>query len=121
MGTIGRTIVIHGEVSSGEDLVIEGHVHGQIQVPTATLTIGPQGYVENEVRAARVRIHGAAKGIVAASERIELGPAASVTGTLSANQVVMADGARFKGCIDMGRRTIAAKVAQYKAEQARAR
>ena len=55
------------------------------------------------------------QGSISAGQRIELTPSAVVTGDLSATQVVIADGAQFNGRVDMGRRTIAAKVAQYKA------
>ena len=120
MATIGTSIIITGEVTSDEDLVVDGRIHGEVNVPTATLTIGPQGYIEKDVRGARIRIHGAVKGMVIATERIELASSAAVIGSLSANQVVMADGAQFKGRIDMDRRSIAARVAQFKADQARA-
>jgi cytoskeletal protein CcmA (bactofilin family) len=59
---------------------------------------------------------GTVNGNVAATERIELGESANVTGSLSADRVVLVEGARFNGRIDMDRRTITTKVAQYKAE-----
>ena len=67
------------------------------------------------IRAARVVVQGTVNGSISAGERIELAPSARVTGDLSATQVVIADGAQFNGRVDMARRTIAAKVAQYKA------
>jgi cytoskeletal protein CcmA (bactofilin family) len=112
MTSIGQSIVIQGDVSSEEDLRIEGRVHGQIAARTGTLTIGPSARIEADVRGARVRIEGAVQGNISATERIELGTSAQVTGSLSANVVVLADGARFNGHIDMGQRTIAAAVAR---------
>ena len=115
MTTIGHSVNITGDISSGEDLQIDGHVRGRVLVKDATLVIGAQADINAEVRGKRVRVHGTVKGTITASERIELSPTAIVVGNLSADQVVMADGARFQGRIDMAARTIAAKVAQYKA------
>ncbi len=117
MTTIGPSLSIQGEISCDEDLVIEGRVGGQILMRNATLTIGAQARVEADVRGARVQILGAIQGNIAATERIELAPTAAVVGDLSANRIVVVEGATFNGRIDMDKRTIAAKVAQHKASQ----
>jgi len=117
MTTIGPALSINGEISSDEDLVIEGRVGGQIMIRNATLTIGKEARVEADVRGARVQVLGAIQGNIAATERIELAPTAAVLGDLSADRVVVFEGATFNGRIDMDKRTIAAKVAQYKAGQ----
>lgn len=117
MATIGASVIIQGDISSREDLQIDGRVQGHILTREAALTIGPSATIEADVRAARVTVLGAVQGHISASERIELGISAVVNGTLSANVVVLADGARFNGRIDMDRRTIAAKVAQYRESQ----
>ena len=117
MASIGRSVVITGEITSDEDLQIDGQIRGQIHLrETAALTIGPEAQVEADLRGARITVLGTVNGNIAASERIELGASANVTGNLSANHVVLVDGTRFQGRIDMDRRTIAAKVAQYKTE-----
>ena len=118
MTTIGQSLVITGELTSDEDLVIDGRVAGPVTIRRGTLTVAEHAQLESDVRGVRVVVRGRVHGNISASERIELHPSASVSGTLSANQVVIADGASFKGGIDMGQRTIAAKVAQYKATQA---
>jgi len=118
MTTIGRSLVITGEVTSQEDVLIEGRVNGQVLLRDATVTVGEESHLEADVRAARVVIRGSVHGSISASERIELGATAKVEGSLSANRVVITDGAQFNGGIDMDRRTIASKVAQFKAEQA---
>jgi cytoskeletal protein CcmA (bactofilin family) len=117
MTTIGTSLVITGDLSSDEDLTIHGRVHGTVSVRAGTLTIGEQAQMRSDVRGARVVVKGAVDGSIAATERIELHPSAVVSGSLSANHVVIADAATFNGRIDMDRRTIAAKVAQYKADQ----
>ena len=117
MTTIGRSIVITGELASEEDILLEGRVRGQVIVRNALLTLGEQARVEADIRGAKVLVKGAVQGSIAATARIELSPTASVSGSLSANQVVIADGATFNGRVDMDQRTIAAKIAQYKATQ----
>jgi cytoskeletal protein CcmA (bactofilin family) len=120
MTNIGPAIRIDGELSSDESLRIDGQVTGQINLREAELTVGQSARVEADVRGARVLVLGAVMGNIAATERIELGATANVTGNLSANKVVIVEGARFTGKVDMDKRTIAAKVAQFKSEQATA-
>jgi cytoskeletal protein CcmA (bactofilin family) len=115
MTSIGATIVITGELTSREDVTVDGRVDGQLLVRDAAVTIGERAQVQATIRGARVVIRGLVIGAVSASERIELTSTATVTGSLSANRVVIADGAQFNGPIDMDQRTIAARVAQYKA------
>ncbi len=115
--TIGPSVSIQGDLTSDEDLIVDGHVRGQIRLHNAELTIGPTARIEADVTGPRVVVLGTLTGHVAAGERIVLGGASRVTGSLSANLIVIDDGARFNGHIDMNRRTIAAKVAQYKQGQ----
>jgi cytoskeletal protein CcmA (bactofilin family) len=115
MTTIGHSITINGEVSSDETLRVDGNVRGQIHMREAELTIGQSARVEAEVRATRVLVLGTVKGNIAASSRIELGASSNVTGDITADVVVLVEGARFHGRVDMDRRTIAARVAQYRA------
>lgn len=117
MTHIGPGIVINGELSSDESLRVDGHVKGHILLRDAELTIGQAARIEADVRSVRVLVLGTVIGNIAATERIELGVTASVTGNLSANKVVIAEGAQFNGGVDMDKRTIAAKVAAFKAEQ----
>jgi cytoskeletal protein CcmA (bactofilin family) len=117
MTTIGPSVVFSGQLTSEEDLFIQGQIEGHVLVREGTLTVGDRGRVAADVRGTRVLVHGHVEGAIVASERIELTPGATVDGSLSANRVVIADGARFNGRIDMDQRTIAARVAQYKAAQ----
>ena len=118
MTNIGPGVIIDGELICNESLRLDGRVRGDIVMRDADLTIGQSANVEADIRGLRVLILGTVNGNVTASERIELGASANVTGGLSANKVVIIEGARFTGRVDMDRRTIAAKIAQYKAEQA---
>jgi cytoskeletal protein CcmA (bactofilin family) len=119
MTRIGPSIEINGEVTSEEDLRVEGCVTGRVLVRNAALVVGRSGRIEADVRGARVTIEGNVRGPVTATERIELSPTASVSGSLSADRVVVVDGARFNGRIDMDRRTIAARLEHYRGAQTR--
>jgi cytoskeletal protein CcmA (bactofilin family) len=114
MNTIGRTLLVTGEITSDEDLTIDGTVDGRVTVRQATLTIGPDASIEGDVRGERVIIAGRVRGGVYAAVQIEVRASADVRGNLSSNQVVLVDGAQFNGGIDMAQRTIAARVAQFK-------
>jgi cytoskeletal protein CcmA (bactofilin family) len=118
MITIGRHVAVDGEVSCDEDLTIEGSVQGFVHVRAGTLVVAPHADVRADLRATRVVVLGHVEGAISAAERIELASTASVDGAISATQIVLAEGARFNGTIDMSRRTIAARVAEYRAVHA---
>jgi cytoskeletal protein CcmA (bactofilin family) len=115
MSTIGASAAFSGELTSDEDLTIEGQFDGQILVRNAVVTVAASARVRADIRGLRVFVRGTVKGSIAATERIELATGAHVEGSLSANTIVIADGARFNGHVDMGHRTIAARVSQYRA------
>lgn len=115
MTVIGRSLVITGEVSSHDDLAIAGTVHGLVSARGASVIVERTGRVEGDVSAARIVVHGVVRGSIAAARRIALAATCSVEGSLSADLIAIEEGARFNGHLDMGRRTIAAKVAEYRA------
>jgi cytoskeletal protein CcmA (bactofilin family) len=118
MTTIGASTAFSGELTSDDDLSIEGQFDGHIHVRNAVLTIAASGRVTADIRGVRVFVRGTVNGSIVASERIELASGADVNGSLSANRVVIADGARFNGHIDMNQRTIAVRLSRYKAAHA---
>ena len=115
MMTIGPHLTVSGELSADEDLTVEGVVEGFVSVRQGTLTIEPPARIQADVRAARVIVRGYVHGAIAASERIELAASARMDGSLSAPLITIVEGARFNGAIDMSHRTIAARVAEYRA------
>ena len=117
MTHIGPSITFDGMLTCTDSLRLDGQVSGDIVMRDAELTIGQSAQVDADIRGLRVLILGTVNGNVTATERIELGASANVTGGLSANRVVIVDGARFTGRVDMDRRTIAAKIAHYKETQ----
>ena len=103
MTSIGPSVHIVGEVRSDDDLLIEGRIEGRIYVGQAALTIGPHSRIDADIGGKIVTIRGDVRGTIAAVERISIAASASVTGTLTANHVIIADGAQVTGRIDMNR------------------
>jgi cytoskeletal protein CcmA (bactofilin family) len=122
---IGKSVVIKGELSGSEDLTIEGHVEGKIELRQNVLTIGPNGKIKAQVFAKAVIILGEVTGNVTASEKVDIRDNGSVDGDIAAPRVAIAEGAHFRGSIDMQRGGVAAKPegkpeakAETKAQQA---
>lgn len=97
---IGSTIVINGEFKSQEDVSIRGKIQGRIET-SADLFVEDGGTVEAEVKTRNIDIRGTVVGNVTASDRFELHPDGSLTGDIRAPRVVVADGGRYKGRVDM--------------------
>ena len=116
LNTLGPSVHIVGELRSDEDLLIEGRVEGTIHIEDAVLTIGSPATIQADIRGSTINVRGTVRGTISAAERIEIAASASVNGSLTANHVIIAEGATFNGRIDMGRRGIAAVVARYRAE-----
>ena len=98
---IGKSVVIKGELNGSEDLTIEGHVEGRIELRDHVLTIGPNGKIKAELFAKAVVVLGEVIGNVSASERVDIRENGSVEGDITAPRVAIAEGAHFRGSIDM--------------------
>ena len=98
---IGKSVVIKGELNGSEDLTIEGHVEGTIQLKEHVLTIGPNGRIKAQVYAKSVIVLGEVTGNVTASEKVDIRDNGSVDGDIAAPRVAIAEGAHFRGSIDM--------------------
>lgn len=104
MTTIGASLIINGEITSNEDVTIQGQVLGTISMKEGALLIAQTANVKADTQATRLTIHGTFAGDIAASERVELSSTANVEGTLLAPAMVMQDGAVFNGSIEIARR-----------------
>lgn len=100
--TIGSAITIKGEVSGDEDLLIQGRVDGSIDLEEHTVTVGSDGRVTASITARVVTVEGRVDGDIQARERIVLRSSSQVEGDIAAPRVVLEDGARFRGGVDMG-------------------
>ena len=105
---IGKSVIIKGDLSGSEDLTIEGQVEGKIELRQNVLTIGAHGKIKAQVFAKIVIVQGDVQGNVSATERIDIRENGSVDGDLSSPRIAIADGAHFRGSIDMQRAAKAA-------------
>ncbi len=100
---IGSRIRIQGELLGDEDVLVEGRVEGRVEV-SKDFRVGLSGVVLAEVAAATVAIAGHVVGNVRAAERVELLPTGTLEGDIHAPRIVIGEGARFTGRIDMSGR-----------------
>jgi cytoskeletal protein CcmA (bactofilin family) len=102
---IGKSVVIKGELNGSEDLTIEGQVEGTIQLRDHILTIGPNGKIKAQVFAKAVVVLGEVTGNVTASEKVDIRDNGSVDGDIISPRVAIAEGAHFRGSVDMQRKS----------------
>ena len=102
VSVIGPTLEFKGELQADEDLVIEGQVEGTIAHHKKRLTIGKQGRVRADIDANSVIVEGQLVGDIHGVEVVSLASGADVTGNIFCRRIVIEDGARFNGRIDMG-------------------
>ena len=101
---IGKSVVIKGELNGSEDLTIEGQVEGTIQLKEHVLTIGPNGKIKAQVFAKAVIVLGEVNGNVTATEKVDIRDGGSVDGDIVSPRVAIAEGAHFRGSVDMQRK-----------------
>ena len=97
---IGSSIVIAGEISGDEDLVIQGTVKGKIALKQSLFVEGT-GTVEADIQTQNVEIAGAVTGNITATDKVELKANCRMVGDIKAPRILIADGASFKGNVDM--------------------
>jgi len=102
---IGKSVFIKGELTGDEDLTIEGRVEGKIDLREHNLIIGPNGKITAEVFAKSITVMGSIVGNISTSGLLEIKASGSVVGDLSSPRISVADGAYFKGSIDMKKST----------------
>src|SRR5215472_6573122 len=100
---LGPSLKMMGEITGSEDLVIDGFFEGIVQLDDRSLIVGTTGNVTADIIAGEVVVYGSVKGNVHAKNRIEIKKDGSVTGDLTTPQILIEDGAFFKGSIEIGR------------------
>ncbi len=101
---IGKSVVIKGELNGSEDLTIEGQVEGKIELKDHVLTIGANGKIKAQVFAKAVIVLGEVNGNVTATEKVDIRDGGSVDGDIVSPRVAIAEGAHFRGTVDMQRK-----------------
>ncbi len=100
---IGPSIHVKGELIGAEDLVVEGKVEGVVRLKEHHLIVGKSAEIDATLEAKSIRIEGTVRGDVIATERVELASGSSLMGDIISPRMMIADGARFKGNVDMDR------------------
>jgi cytoskeletal protein CcmA (bactofilin family) len=98
--TIGKSLIVKGEVSGSESLYIDGKVEGAINLPGNRVTIGRNGQVAANIAAREIVVLGKVRGNCQAADRIDIRAEGSLTGDVVAARISIEDGAFFKGGID---------------------
>src|SRR5579859_2979832 len=99
--SIGKSLVIKGEVSGSESLYIDGRVEGSINLAGNRVTIGRNGVVSANINAREIVVMGKVKGNLQAQDRVDIRNEGSLTGDVVAQRISIEDGAFFKGGIDI--------------------
>jgi len=97
---LGKTLVIKGRVRASEEMVVEGKIDGHIN-SNHRVVIGRSGIIKADINASEIVIQGKVDGNVKATSKVEIFPAGVLNGNIISQRVVLAEGAIFKGNIDM--------------------
>jgi cytoskeletal protein CcmA (bactofilin family) len=101
---IGSSVVIKGEISGEEDLVIQGQVEGRIELRQYNVTVGKNGRVKADVYGKIISVEGEVHGNIFGEEKIVIRSTGALHGNIVAPRVTLEDGSKFKGSIDMDSR-----------------
>ena len=99
--TIGKSLVIKGEVTGSESLYIDGKIEGTINLSGNRVTVGRNGQVSANITAREIVVLGKVRGNMTASDRVDIRSEGSLTGDVAAQRISIEDGAFFKGGIDI--------------------
>jgi len=99
--TVGKGLVIKGEITGSESLFIDGKVEGSINLPGNRVTVGRNGQVAASISAREIVVLGKVRGNVTATDRVDIRAEGALTGDVSAARISIEDGAFFKGGIDI--------------------
>ena len=105
--TIGKSLVIKGEVSGSESLYIDGRVEGSINLAGNSVTVGRNGVVAANINAREIVVLGKVRGNLVASDRVDIRSEGSLTGDVVSQRISVEDGAVLKGSVEV--RTAQAK------------
>jgi len=98
--TIGKSVTVTGEISGTEEIVIEGRVHGDVQI-LSKISVGISGVVEGKIQAQEVRISGKVNGEITALNKLEVAGTADILGQINSARLTIMEGASLEGKITM--------------------
>jgi cytoskeletal protein CcmA (bactofilin family) len=97
---VGKSLVFKGDLTSSEDMMIDGRFEGSIELPDHMLTIGPDADIKANIVARAVIIHGTVTGKITASEKVDIRDTGSIDGDVFSPRLAIADGAILRGRVD---------------------
>ena len=100
---ISQGIRIKGEITGSEDLFVDGHVEGKLNLANGSLTVGPNGSVNADVSAREVIVRGRVDGKVVGRERVQLWSTGQVVGEVQTQRLAIEDGALLRGKVETGK------------------
>jgi cytoskeletal protein CcmA (bactofilin family) len=106
---VGKLVVFKGDLSSSEDMTIDGRVEGTITLSEHGLTIGPHAEIRADILAKTVTVRGTVIGMITASENVVVSETGSVDGDIVSPKLALADGAVLRGRVDTATRHTEAK------------
>ena len=98
---IGAALLVNGELSGDEDVTVSGRFQGKISLPKNSLLVSKGGHVEADVSASSVQIEGRVAGDIHCVDKVIITATGQMEGTIVAPRVILVDGGKFKGSIDM--------------------
>ncbi len=98
---IGSSVVLNGEMSAAEDILVQGQVEGKVNLKNNTFTVGKEGKVKATIDAKKIDVQGRVDGDMNSSDLVMIHETGRATGNIVANRVVLKDGCRFRGSIEM--------------------
>ena len=117
MSTLGRGILVKGEVSAMEDLTLEGRVEGPILCEGYAVTVGESAQMTGDIIARDITVLGSFSGKLIATEVVDVRPSATVSGQVHSKRFVLDDGAKFNGRVQPGQLEAALKVARFEQQK----
>ena len=99
--SISQGIRIKGEVTGSEDLFVDGHVEGKVNLSNGSLTVGPNGEVKADIFAREVIVRGRVDGKIVGREKIQLWSTGNVAGDLQTERLTIEDGAVLRGRVEI--------------------
>jgi cytoskeletal protein CcmA (bactofilin family) len=118
MSVFGRTVVVTGDVSSTEDITIEGRVEGSVTCDTGAVTVDASGAVKGDLIARDVTIIGRFDGRLIATEVVHLRPGSDVRAKVASKRFILNDGAGFDGTVEPQHVEAALRVARFQKRKA---
>ena len=101
IATIGATMSVKGDLAGKEDVVVKGKVEGSVTLDDNDVVVDESGQLEGRVIARHVLIKGEVNGELQGLDKVTIAASGCVQGTIAAPRVVLEDGGKFKGMIDM--------------------